>query len=89
MREAGREEPEIVLFDVLHECIACSIEARQTRLAAQHERPFGSRVPVQFAASARDQTHVHPGDVLGNGEIRDRDLSAPAAFLDAPVGHGK
>lgn len=61
---------------------AVEVDRRQSAIAVEHQRPFVCRVPVQFADTARPQTHIHTGYVGGDREVRLVDLARPADFLD-------
>src|ERR1700677_3823730 len=41
-------------------------------------------MPMQLANASCVQTHVHPGDLFGDLEVRLGDLTGPAAVLDTP-----
>ncbi len=59
------------------------IQARYSRVAVKHERPFASRVPMQLAYTTRGEAHVHARDRGRDRQVCDCHLAGPAAFLYA------
>src|ERR1700742_3890272 len=83
MRRARGEVPEVALLDVGDVGPALRVENGDAAVAVGHDGPFGRLMPMQLADAAGGKPHVDAGDFLGDCEIVDRDLSGPAAVLDA------
>ena len=82
VRPAGREIPEITLFDVIDAGTALCVDGGDAAFPARHDRPLGGLVPVQLADAAGRQVHVDAGDLLGNREVLGRQLARPSSILD-------
>jgi hypothetical protein len=52
VRNTCGEEPEIIFGDVVDKSFAIQVDARDPRVAAQHDRPFAGVVPMQFPAAS-------------------------------------
>ena len=83
MRSAGGKIPEVALVDVRNIRPAFGVENRHAATAVRHDRPLGSLMPVQFPDAARGQPHVDARYLLRNREVFHRDLTRPAAVLNA------
>ena len=79
MRDTRWKIPEIADTNVINEVVSLLVDGRDASAAVKHVGPFGLLVPMQFANAAGIQAHVHAGDVLGNAEFSQRDLTGPAA----------
>ncbi len=89
MGNAGWEEPEIALANVIDEGAAVLIYSGDARPAFDHVGPFGGGVPMQLPHAAGGEPHVHPGHGAGHGELASGRLARPAAGFDALVGKGE
>lgn len=89
MRNAGGEKPQIAVFDVGDEAPAIRIDAGDSSLAVEHERPFRGGVPVQLADASGGQSHVDSGQALGHRKLPFGDFAGPATFVKTLVGEGK
>ena len=83
MREAGREIPKVAFLHVGDIGAALVVENRDAARAIGHMGPFGREVPVQLPDPTGGQPHIDAGNGFGDGEVRLRHLSRPAAVLDA------
>ena len=79
MRDTRWKIPEIADTDVINEVVSLLVDGCDAGAAVKHIGPFALLVPMQFANAAGIQAHVHAGDVLGNAEFSQRDLTGPAA----------
>src|SRR5580704_6096142 len=82
---AGRKEPQVSLLDVVNKWFAVLIQARYSRVAVKHKRPFACRVPMQLAYTARRQTHIDACDRFRDRQVRDCHLAGPTALLRSLV----
>src|SRR5215469_10430860 len=80
VREASWEIPQVTLFHVRDIGSARFIERRHAAVAVRQVGPLGKLMPMHLADAARGQSHVDPGDSVGNREIRLRHLTRPAAI---------
>ena len=85
MRNSRWKVPEIAFGHVADEALAVGIKAGDARVSVQHEGPFRSGVPVQFANASGGQSHVDAGNRFGNRKLPDRYFARPSAFLHAFV----
>ena len=83
MRSAGWKIPEVAFAHVGNIGPAFRIEDRHAAFAVRHDRPLGGLMPVQFPDAARGQPHVDARYLLGNRKVFHRDLTCPAAVLNA------
>ena len=82
MGDTARKEPQIPFVDIFDKAATFLIDCRDPRGPRDHEGPFGTHMPVQFAQTALDQAHLHTGHLLGHRQIAHGDLAGPAAALD-------
>ena len=81
MWNPGREEPQLILGHIGDETFPLQIDAGDARVAVQHDRPLGSRVPMQLPHPARRQAHVHARQTFRHRQLALRHLPRPSPFL--------
>jgi hypothetical protein len=89
VRDAGREEPEVTLPDIVQERLAPPVDGGDPRAALQDVGPLGLPVEMELADGAPLQPHVDAGDLRGDAELADRGLSGPASFFEAHAAVGE
>src|ERR1035438_9597455 len=85
MWDSGGKVPEITFRDVGDKALAIQINRRYACVSVKHQRPLGSRMPMQLSYAACGQSHIDAGNRLGNCQLPDRDLARPSALLHTLV----
>lgn len=89
VREAGGEEPEVALFEVIDKVATLGVDCSDADIAIEDDGPFVGAVPMEFSDATIDKAHIDACDCCGDGKIFNGYLSCPAPFLETFVGTGK
>lgn len=76
MRNSSREIPQVSFVDICYEAFAVGINRGNSSTSMEHECPFCSRVPVQFANTTGGKSHIHARDRLGHRQFAYRYFTA-------------
>src|SRR5260370_30386572 len=83
MRIAGGKVPQIANADIINEVVSMGIDAGDPSATIEHIGPLRFLVPVQLAHATGLQTHIHPCQGGGDGQLARRHLTRPASRLES------